>query len=142
MFTKECKSNKYCCFYVSDYHLEMILLPYIKERIKEEKIAIYTEENLSKSIQTLLEKTNLNNEEKSQIMNLNWEKREIENENLENSTIIINGDENYISKINNNIKNMKNTKIIHCYNLNKNNVNVEEIKKNYDGVLNTEKILK
>ena len=142
MFTKECKLKKYCCFYVSDYHLEMILLPYIKERIKEEKIAIYTEENLSKSIQTLLEKTNLNNEEKSQIMNLNWEKREIENENLENSTIIINGDENYISKINNNIKNMKNTKIIHCYNLNKNNVNVEEIKKNYDGVLNTEKILK
>ena len=138
MFTKECKLKKYCCFYVSDYHLEMILLPYIKRKLGEEKIIIYTEENLTKSIQTLIERTNLNEKEKCQILSLNWEKRDIKEENLENATIIVNGDEKYMSKINTN--DVKNTKVIHCYNLNKCHIDIEEMKKKYDGVLNTCKL--
>ena len=34
MITKEHETKKYCCFYASDFHLEMILLPYIKNNIQ------------------------------------------------------------------------------------------------------------
>ena len=33
----ENKIEKLCCFYVSDFHLEMILLPYINKTIEENK---------------------------------------------------------------------------------------------------------
>ena len=33
MITKEDKIQKSCCFYASDYHLEMIILPYINKKI-------------------------------------------------------------------------------------------------------------
>ena len=37
MITKEHKVKKYCLFYASDFHLEMILLPYIKKNIYKDK---------------------------------------------------------------------------------------------------------
>ena len=35
MVTKENKLEKTCSFYVSEYHLEMILVPYINKKIEE-----------------------------------------------------------------------------------------------------------
>ena len=55
MITKEHETEKTCLFCVSDYHLEMILLPYI---IKKEKVIIFTEQELETTINTLLEKIN------------------------------------------------------------------------------------
>ena len=40
MITEEQCTEKTCLFCASDYHLEMILLPYIKERIDKNKIII------------------------------------------------------------------------------------------------------
>ena len=57
-------------------------------------------------------------------------------------TIIINGDTNYIKKINNQIEKLKlkYINIIDCYNINDNKLNIDEIKNQYDEILNTKKI--
>lgn len=75
MVTEEQKSKKLCCFYASEYHLEMILLPYIKNNLKNSNFTIFTQKDLSKSINLLLERINLKKEEKEQIKNLNWKKK-------------------------------------------------------------------
>ena len=55
----ENKIEKLCCFYVSDFHLEMILLPYINKRL-DENIIIKTEKDLRDTVETLVSKMNLN----------------------------------------------------------------------------------
>ena len=64
MVTEEQKGKKLCCFYASEYHLEMILLPYIKNNLKNSNFTIFTQKDLSKSINLLLERINLKKEEK------------------------------------------------------------------------------
>ena len=147
MITKELKIKKYCCFYVSDFHLEMILLPYIKNNISKSKIIIFTQDNLKDSVKLLLERTNFNNEDKNKILNLNWSdniKEEITKENVKESTVIINGDINYIEQMNKNIKNLEldNIKIIDCYNISKNNLELAKIQEKYDEILNTKSMEK
>lgn len=147
MITKEQDVKKYCCFYVSDFHLEMILLPYIKSNIDKTKFVIFTEENLSKSMKLLLDRTNLNLNEKNKMENLNWNNKKIEdifNYNFKNSTIIINGSKKYISKINEEIekKEAEKINIIDCYNINEKSLNVAEIQEKYDEILNTKNIQK
>ena len=52
------KVEKKCCFYASDFHLEMTLLPYINKKIAENKsIIIITENKLEDSVKILLSKT-------------------------------------------------------------------------------------
>ena len=147
MITKELKIKKYCCFYVSDFHLEMILLPYIKNNISKSKIIIFTQDNLKDSVKLLLERTNFNNEDKNKILNLNWSdniKEEITKEKVQKSTVIINGDINYIEQMNKNIKNLEldNIKIIDCYNISKNNLELAKIQEKYDEILNTKSMEK
>ena len=144
MNTKESKVKKYCCFYASDFHLEMILLPYIKNNIYKDKFMIFTEENLSESMEVLLNRTNLKQEEKKQMLNLNWNKKQENNfsrNELNNHTIIINGSKNYISKINEEINkiNPQKINIIDCYSINDNTLEPERVCKKYDEVLNTKK---
>ena len=145
MITKEQETKKYCCFYVSDFHLEMILLPYIKDNIDRTKFIIFTEKNLSESIKILLDRTNLDCDEKSEILNLDWNSKKISdfsNYNFNNYTIIISGSNNYISKINEQIMKMEHEKIniIDCYNINENSPEVMQIKEKYNGILNTKKL--
>ncbi len=60
--------ERICAFYASDYHFEMMSLPYINKKIEnKEEIIILTENNLEKTIQTFLSKTNLNEEKKKEI---------------------------------------------------------------------------
>ena len=143
MTTKECESKKYCCFYASDFHLEMILLPYIKKNIHKDKFMIFTEENLSESMRILLNRTNLKQDEKKLMLDLNWNpkgNKEILQNNLNNSTIIINGSNKYISKINEEINriNPKKINIIDCYSINDSTLEPGRIQEKYDGVLNSQ----
>ena len=141
MITKEQFIDKYCCFYVSDFHLEMILLPYIKDNLQKAKITIMTEESLENSLRVLLKKVNMKDSEKTDILNLNWNRNcaKIEENNCSKNIIIINGSLDYIEEKNKKIKelNLKNINIIDCYNINKFNINVLEIKKEYKSTLNT-----
>ena len=93
--TEEQKSKKLFCFYDSEYHLEMILLPYIKNNLKNSNFTIFTQKDLSKSINLLLERINLKKEEKEQIKNLNWKKKNNIEKDIKKN-IIINGDLKYI----------------------------------------------
>ena len=65
------KIEKICSFYVSDYHLEMVLIPYINEKLsKNEEIEIISEKNLKETVNTLISKMNINKENKKKILEL------------------------------------------------------------------------
>ena len=60
--------EKTCAFYASDYHFEMITLPYIEKKLEEnKKIIVLTENNLEDTMKTLISKVNLKQEKKNNI---------------------------------------------------------------------------
>ena len=126
------KIEKACCFYVSEFHLEMILVPYINEKINED-INILTEKNLKNTLEILLSKMNLAEENKQKIMQLKWEGEEPR----ENSNIIIIGTKEYISEKNKEIELLKPISILDCYEFEKEKDNMNDIVKNYKKTLNT-----
>lgn len=149
--------EKLCMFYASDYHFEMISLPYINKKIEEkENIIILTENNLENTIKTLLSNMNLKEEKKKKIMEIGWENKDLEKfrkikndaENNLNTVIFIKGTQNYIKNINTNIerwtKDAQNIKIIDCYGYEEIGENINEIMGKYVGTLSTvgEKIYK
>ena len=144
MVTKEMKTEKICCFCASDFHLEMMLLPYIDKKIKDSKIIVMTENNLEETMKTLLDRVNFDNIKKENILNLNWKNndfdkfREIKKNKTSEKIIIVNGDNNYIKNINQNMYKWisPNDTVIDCYNV-ENIKNENEIKNNYDKILNT-----
>ena len=146
MITKKPKINKNCCLYVSEFHLEMILLPYLKRRMKNSEILIYTQNDLVESIKILLDRTNLNIEDKEKILNIKyWDNKNInknKNENSKEYTIIINGNKEYIKEINKKIKilNAEVINVVDCYDINNCIIEPSFIKSNYKNILNTENI--
>ena len=150
--------ERLCSFYVSDWHLVTMLLPYINKEINEKaNIITILENDIEENIKILTKKLNLKNEEK--IFNLNWKKTngikytEIENKmkKLEKdevlNVIFINGNKNYIDLTNKNIdKFLKenkekykkiNIKIIDCYEVGEFNINMREILDKHNKILNT-----
>ena len=84
--------EKTCAFYASDYHFEMISLPYINKKLDESKeVIVLTENNLKETIKTLVSKINLNEDKKVDILKIDWE----------------NNDLNKFKKINEDIKSKK-----------------------------------
>lgn len=150
MKQKQSTKEKICAFYTSDYHFEMISLPYIHQKIEEEKeIVILTENNLEKSMKTLLEKTNLKENKKEKILKLNWSNNiEEKMEKIKNQikdekplTIFIKGNEQYIHKTNQEITKQipKNNeiKIIDCYEIEETGEKIDKIMEQYDKILKT-----
>lgn len=133
----ENKIEKLCCFYVSDFHLEMILIPYLNKKI-EEDIVIKTEKNLKDTIEILISKMGLSNENKEKILNLGWNCKE-NNKITDNSNIIIIGSQKYIDNINNMIKenNIKDATVVDCYNFEEIKDELESLKNMYKYNLNT-----
>lgn len=133
--------EKICTFFASDYHFEMISLPYISQTIQENKeVIILTENDLEDTIKVLLGNMNLKEENKNTILNLNWNQDDLikfktikeKIEDNKDIVVFIKGKENYIHNINKNIekwiKKGKNTKVIDCYDM-------EEIGDNLDGIM-------
>lgn len=142
--------EKICAFYASDYHFEMISLPYIDKKMENnDEIIILTENNLEKTMQTFLEKINLKKEKKEKILKLNWRDNYIEKlktiktkMNKEKDMIIfIKGKEKYIHNINKNIEKWmpkeKNVKIIDCYDIEEIGENLDKVTEKYNKVLRT-----
>lgn len=135
-----------CAFYASDYHLEMIMLPYINENLKnDKKVYVFTENNLEETINTLISRVNLEESAKEKVLKINW-KKDDENKynNLlndkEESLVFIKGNESYIKKVNNNLnqlKNYKKIKIVDCYDVNDISEDIENIANHYKKILNT-----
>ncbi len=149
MELKKTQITKLCSFYVSDWHLVTMLLPYINKKVNEEaKIATILEKDLNNNIVTLVEKLNLKNKE--EILSLNWEK----NENIKQSLnklnekqefiILVNGCKQFIEQQNKKIERyfethlIKNkTKIINWYEITKYNGSISVILDEHDKILNT-----
>ena len=150
--------EKLCSFYVSDWHLVTMLLPYINKQIDEKANVITLLENdIEENMKTLIKKLNLRNEQK--ILNINWKKtngikyselknkmKELKKSDILN-VIFINGNKSYIDITNKNIEkflndNAKkykeiNIKIINCFEVSEFNLNMEEILHSHDKILNT-----
>ena len=74
--------EKSCVFYVSDYHFEMISLPYISKKLEEEKeVIILTENDLEDTVKTLTLKINLKEDKKRKLLNINWKNTKIQKNN-------------------------------------------------------------
>ena len=142
--------EKICTFFASDYHFEMISLPYIDKKLEEnEEIIILTENNLEDTIQTLLSKMNFKEDRKKKILSINWKnddfakfkeiKREVENQNK--VTIFIKGKENYIRNINKNIEGWINKsshiKVVDCYDVEEIGSNIDTVMASYKSILST-----
>ena len=148
MITEEQCTKKACLFYASDFHLEMILLPYIKERMYKEEIIIFTENNLEESVNVLLTKINLNEKDKEKIKKINWKNTDesklekLKNEEERRLNIIVNGSYNYIKKINKKINEIvtNNIEIIDCFYIEDRDVDIADLSRKYGNILNTQKI--
>lgn len=127
------RKEKTCCFYVSDFHLEMILVPYINEII-DENITILTEKKLSETLKILISKMNLKEENKQKILELGWDGEE---KIKQNSNIIIIGSKEFIKNKNEELENKNVLSVLDCYDFEEEKHDMENIVKQYQNTLNT-----
>ena len=140
MLVENKKIEKVCSFYVSDFHLEMMLLPYITEKLnKNEEVIINTQKDLLESTNLVVSRMNLKEEEKNKILSLDWNRKSTVEKVKENSNIVLIGTEKYIENMNNKISDMKvnNIKIMDCYDFEEVQEKIKDIINNYDKSFNT-----
>lgn len=145
--------KKICSFYVNDWHLTVMLLPYIKQEVENQKrIITFMEQNLEDNVTILLSKLNLQEDIKKQIKAIKWnintnlKYTEIEKtlkQGKGETTILVSGKKDYIEKVNKSLEkygknNKKQTiKIINCYEVSNFNKNIKEVLDSHDTILNT-----
>ena len=155
MIKENKREEKLCLFFASDYHFEMISLPYINESLKENKnVIIMTENNLDSSVDKVLSNVNLEGymsiceKYADRITKIDWK-----NDNLnkfkevkkaskdgKDTLIFVKGKENYIENMNRNIENwidINEVKVVDCYDINEIKDDVSNIAKKYNGILST-----
>ncbi len=148
MNNNENTKEKICAFYASDYHFEMISLPYIDKKIdNKDEIIILTENNLESSMKTLLAKTNFKKDKAEKILELNWKNDDVEKlktiqnkiEEEKDIIVFVKGNEKYIKNANHNIERCvpkeKHIKIIDCYDMEEVGENLDEVMDKYHKVL-------
>ncbi len=150
MLENKNSKDKVCAFYASDYHFEMMTLPYISKKLDEsKKVVILSENDLNDTINVLMERTNLKTDKKKKILNLNWNNNDLEKfrmisenvKNQEETIIFVKGKENYINNVNKNIEkwieNNVNSKVINCYDIQEIGSEMNRIMENYGTILST-----
>ena len=150
MLENKNSKDKVCAFYASDYHFEMMTLPYISKKLDEsKKVVILSENDLNDTINVLMERTNLKTDKKNKILNLNWNNNDLEKfrmisenvKNQEETIIFVKGKENYINNVNKNIEkwieNNVNSKVINCYDIQEIGSEMNRIMENYGTILST-----
>ena len=154
MNKKNRKIERLCGFYVSDWHLATMLLPYISKKLEENtKVITILEKGIEENIKILLKRLNLNN--KNDILKINWKNinsnkytkiKELLNKETKKDTqniILINGKKEFIIENNQNIdkwierKNLKTLKIINLFEVTEFNNNIIKILDRHDKILNT-----
>lgn len=132
------KKEKICSFYVSDFHLITILLPYINEKITEEKeIITILQNDVSKSIKRYLKNVKNINVEKEKILDIGWKEiKKMKNLDLENKIVIVSGEEDFVKNINKELYNLNNYELLNCYKIN-NTEDISRIASEYSVFLNT-----
>ena len=139
MVLEEKKVKNIYNFYVSEYHLEIMLLPYISKKIdNEENITIITEIDLESTLNVVIERINLDKDKKEKIKKIGWNIQNIENI-IPNTNVILIGSKKFINEKVFELKErqVENLEIIACYNYNEVKNDMKEIVSKYDGMLNT-----
>lgn len=139
MVLEEKKVKNICNFYVSEYHLEIMLLPYISKKIdNEENITIITEFDLESTLNVVIERINLDKDKKEKIKKIGWNIQNIENI-IPNTNVILIGSKKFINEKVFELKErqVEKLEIIACYNYNEVKNDMKEIVSKYDGMLNT-----
>ena len=139
MVLEEKKVKNICNFYVSEYHLEIMLLPYISKKIdNEENITIITEIDLESTLNVVIERINLDKDKKEKIKKIGWNIQNIENI-IPNTNVILIGSKKFITEKVFELKErqVETLEIIACYNYNEVKNDIKEIVSKYDGMLNT-----
>ena len=142
--------EKICSFFASDYHFEMITLPYMCKSLEENKdVVILTENDLKETMENLLSKMNLKEDKKDAVLKLDWNNNDLNKfkkiknnaDNNKEMVVFIKGKENYIKNANQNLENwvskVENLKIIDCYDIGEVSEKTNDIIKKYDKVLRT-----
>ena len=135
--------EKICCIYASDWHLAVMLLPFISKSLKENnKVYMKFQDSIEDKIHQLLEKLELKN--RADIERISWN-LEVGEEDLSDSNkiYIVSGDDEYIKHMNRKIEQYYNNKeekiqIIDCFHIVENASLMEKGKeKRYKKVLTT-----
>lgn len=130
--------KKFCSFYVSEYHLLTILLPYINEQIsKSQNVEVILEEDMLDYVKKYLKRNEIYNI--SKIIKLGWKKTKKEKFIIKEDTdlAVVIGKEKFIKNVNEKIEQERNLKeIINCYNIETLN-SLNEIVKEHNFVLKT-----
>ena len=138
------KASKKCGFYVNSLHLSMMILPYVKNKIeREEKVIIISDENLESNIKTILNKLNLKEEVRNQIIKIGEniiKEEKITKKINEYDEIIIIGKEKYIDRLNKKVKGIlekEDISIVDFYEVMDFNNNIEKILSSHERLVNT-----
>lgn len=156
----EKKYLKICSFYVSDWHLTAMLLPYVEEaEEKNEHLNTILENNISYNMKEILTRVKMSDRKKEEIIKVGWENKDLIKygdikkymeritKDEEKITLIIEGEKSKIECINKNIDKWikksekrlkkKEIKIINCYEVGQFNKDLNEILDSHDKILNT-----
>ena len=149
-----------CSFYVSDWHLTAMLLPFIEEKTeKGEIINTILEKYITYNMKEILSRIKISNRTKEQILKIDWKNKSLikygeirkfmekVTRNQKTVTILVEGNKDRIDYINKNIDKWmqkqerklkrKEIKIINCYEVTEFNNNLQEILDKHDKILNT-----
>lgn len=139
------QKEKICVLHASDEHLITMLIPYIYKQIEEEKkVVTIFEKDFRKVSEKILKCIKEENE-----INIDWNKTNINdlnlklNKSLDNSIIIVSGENKFIEKVDCLLNNI-NEKfiIINCFNIFKNEKRISEIIGEYEKILTTQGVEK
>ena len=156
----ENEKQKICSFYVSDWHLTAMLLPFIEEKVeKGETLNTILEKNITYNMKEILNRIQLKEKIKEKILEIDWKNKNLIKYGeirkfMENATknqkkviILIEGNKDRIDYINRNIDKWmqkqarklkrKEIMIINCYEVSEFNQSLQEILDNHDKILNT-----
>ncbi len=134
-------NKKICSFFVSEYHLLTVLLPYINEKILEEKnIELVLQNDMNIKVKEYLSKVKSLNLENEEILKLKWKKTKIEKVTLKSKEIIIVvGNQKYIEDAKKIIDITSNIEeIVDCYSISNDMEEINKIVARYEEILNTD----
>ena len=157
---EKCVIKRSCSFYISDMHFATMLMPFIKKQIENEiNVTTFLENNYSNNIELVLARMKLQEEQKKQILNINWKENKnnkysnidklLKNNILKGkeNVIIINGKKEYLEIINDMVRKFldKNSKkyedttifIMDFYEVGTFNENITEILNKHEFIFNT-----
>lgn len=149
-----------CSFYVSDWHLTAMLLPFVEEQVeKNENLHTIFQKSIVHNMKEILSRIKISERTKDKIINVDWKSKNLikysevrkfmekATRNQTKATIIIEGNRDRIEYINKNIDkwiqkqdkkiSRKQIKIINCYEVTEFNENLQEILDKHDKILNT-----